>query len=183
MSSSMSRSTSAVSIPEGSAAAVKPSRPAVESRLHDALLNALEPALDLACGDLPLVGDVRAGGVEIRLDCGVEVGVGDVRVHEQLANEVGVLDVGILGFEHRPEIAVLTDEFDGRLRPDARYAVVEVRPTEDTDVDELFPREIMLVEGRVERHTLGITLAGEIAEGARRAEQQSVVVLAAGVID
>src|SRR5699024_7427215 len=155
----MSCSTSEGSIFDGRAPGLKPSRPAVETRLHHTFLDALEPALDLAFGDLPLVGDVRAGRPKIGLDIEVKLGVRHVGVQKQLTNEVGVFDIFAFGVEYAPEVAMFADQFDGGFRPDTRHAIVEIGATENSYVDETLPREVVSFERGIEIHAFGIATA------------------------
>jgi len=158
-------------------------RPAIQPGLDERGLDAFEPPFHLAGRDAPLLDHVLPG----RPDVGVRIGRDRVllrhgRAQKQVTNPFGVRDRGVPRRQYREQVAVLFDRRDRRLRADPGDALVEIRAGEDARVDELFPRDVVLVEGRRQVHALGVTGTRELAERVGRAKEEGVVVVAARVV-
>ncbi len=101
--------------------------------------------------------------------------IGDRGIKEQLAHPVGVLDIVVACFQHRPQVTVFFDFLQRRLRPDAGDSLVEVRPTEDGDIDQLLLCDVEVLQRRLKVHQFRVALRRDLPERHRRADQQRIV--------
>src|SRR5207247_3852689 len=125
-------------------------------RSRDAELR--EGRIDPVRREVEFVAQHAANAVRIRLAEGDLDTIEDVREEEDLAPLVLRLDVDAEFGQGAFEGAVLLDQRERLLRPDALYTVVEIRADQEAHVHELLARHPEIRERRLERNFLGVDL-------------------------